>query len=545
VTSRPRGHDQQLPMAKSSSASGWGPRKRQTGTTPQATPRSLGAGPSKHGQAVRAGDGKPTHHGDVRRRDGSEAPAARYLVARGDDAATEPCVREQPQRGWTRHKQGARSHGCEDSNEIEGSSCRAEAASRGGEKGGGTKGNSASSAEGEQRTIEGERSADGEETAVTKRKRAREAVSAERNEDQSTANGSTRHQGDSELRRGSAHRAQQEGRDDRGRHRLLDRAPPRDDAVPRRVQESRRREPHDGVRGPHRQGGHSDHGGHDHNQRGDRWRPGKRSACSTEAQGENEDGTRRMQEEEQWTPMWQRRPAWLYLPHQYEGERADDVRAKRHKSEATEQAQTAEEDERIRVIEAGKGAGKEATEMSEAKKTREEGQRSPAKGPREEGKAQAEDVARSIRGRETSPGATARHLDSREGEHRERGEVQRGDATGGNRQSEIRGPPDGPGAATIGRRIGAQEKLDARNAHLRASLQLHAERVAKRASEEQQGPDKPSAQERMMAIRRRLAERTRQHQEVRVPGGGAMAAAASTEAWEDRGRSDNTLNSSA
>jgi hypothetical protein len=55
--------------------------------------------------------------------------------------------------------------------------------------------------------------------------------------------------------------------------------------------------------------------------------------------------------------------------------------------------------------------------------------------------------------------------------------------------------------------MSAQERLDVKNAHLRTSLLLHAERVAKRASEEQQGAGKPSAQERLLAIRRRVAEK--------------------------------------
>ncbi len=250
-----------------------------------------------------------------------------------------------------------------------------------------------------------------------------------------------------------------------------------------------------------------------------------------------------MQEEEQWTPMWQRRPAWLYLPHQYEGEQSDDVRTKRRKSEVMEQARSAEEDERIRVIDAGKAGGKEATVTGEAKKVCQEGQRSPTRGPREEGEEQVEDDARVIRGRETSPGATAGHLGLRDGTHRECVEEQREEVAGGSHQPKIRGPPGGPGAGTIGRRIGAQEKLDARNAHLRTSLQHHAERVAKRAAEVQHEADTLSAKERMLAIRRRLAERMKQNQEERIPGGGAVAAAASTEAWEDRGRSSNTLNS--
>ncbi len=58
--------------------------------------------------------------------------------------------------------------------------------------------------------------------------------------------------------------------------------------------------------------------------------------------------------------------------------------------------------------------------------------------------------------------------------------------------------------------------MDARNAHLRTSLQLHAARVAKRASEGQQETGKLSAQERMMAIRRRVAGRMKQNQEERT-----------------------------
>ncbi len=65
--------------------------------------------------------------------------------------------------------------------------------------------------------------------------------------------------------------------------------------------------------------------------------------------------------------------------------------------------------------------------------------------------------------------------------------------------------------------MSAQEALDAKNAHLRSSLLLHAERVNKRASEEQRHADKPSPQERLMAIRRRVAARKQQGSAEKAP----------------------------
>ncbi len=229
-----------------------------------------------------------------------------------------------------------------------------------------------------------------------------------------------------------------------------------------------------------------------------------------------------MQEEEQGTPIWLRRPAWMYLPHQFDGGQSDGGESKRRKLQPLENDHAAKEDERIRIIEAGKRAGRTETEKSEAKRAGDEGQSSAAGGPREEEGKNTEVRARTIRGRETSPGATAGHLGLRDGQHREGADHREGiddlggDAAGDAHQSKIRGPLDGPGAGSDRRRIGAQERLDARNAHLRTSLQLHAARVAKRAAEQQQGADKPSAQERLLAIRRRVAERIKSGQEGRT-----------------------------
>ncbi len=391
--------------------------------------------------------------------------------------------------------------------------------------------------------VKGGRVEDGEEAAEPKRRRTRGTEEAERGAVQSAASGSTQRQGHGEPREGRAHQAHQEGRDDRGRHRLWDRAPLREDAEPRRVQESHRRGLHDEARDPHRQGGHRDHGEQYHDRRGDRGPQGRESACSAEAHSEQRDGTREMQDGMEWTPMWRRRPAWLYLPHQCEEAISDDVSAKRRRTEATENAQPAAEDTRRRMSDGGKDGGEHAAEAGEAKKACEEGQRSLAGRPREEVDAHSEDDAREIRGREASPGATAGQLEARDAAHRGGIGGQTGNVTGRGHQPAIRGPSDGPGAGTIERRISAQARLDARNAHLRTSLLHHAERVARRAAEVQHEAETLSAQERIMAIRRRLAERVKQNQEERPPGGGAVAAAASTEAWEDRGRRRNTLDS--
>ncbi len=523
VTRKPRGQVQELPMMKSSSASGWGPRKRHSGTTPQAKPRSLGAGPSKNGKTISAESGKPTQEEKVRRREGSEATAARYLVARGDDAATEACVRKkQPQGGWTRHKQDARKHGCEDSQVMEEIACRAETVSGNDEGGGGTRrsGGAGSAGDAQLRSGSG-RSANDDGTTATDREGARDETSAVDVEGQSAAGGSGQRRRSSGTKGGEERRVREEGRDDHGRQQVLGQVLHGGDAGPRRVQGSHRRIHHDRVLGPHGGDHQGDQGAHGRGLREDRgWQKGR---GSKEASSGHEEGARQVQEEEQETPIWKRRPAWMYLPHQCDVDQSDGGANKRRRLQQLEDDHAAKEDERIRIIEAGKRAGKAETGTGEVERAGDEGQIGVAEGPRGEEKKDTRVRACTIRGRETSPGATAGHLGGRDGDrrdatgHRKGSDGPGGNAAGGAHQPEIRGPPDGPGASSDRRRMGAQERLNAKNAHLRISLQLHAARVEKRAAEQQQGTGKPSAQERLLAIRRRVAERVKSGHEGGAP----------------------------
>jgi hypothetical protein len=241
--------------------------------------------------------------------------------------------------------------------------------------------------------------------------------------------------------------------------------------------------------------------------------------------------------------MWRRRPAWMYLPHQCVEGITDDVRAKRRRTEGSEgDPPTTEVRKRWMSNGEDDGCDDAAAEVSEAEVACEEGRQGPKERPRGDVRGRPED-ARAIHGRGASLGATAGRLEARDAAHRERVSGQKDNVAGGDHQPTIRGPPDGPGTGTIERRIRAQAKLDAKNAHLRTSLQQHAERVKKRAAEAQPAAETISAQERIMAIRRRLAERGKQSQEARPLGGGAVEAAGSTEAWEDRGQKQGTPSS--
>jgi hypothetical protein len=73
----------------------------------------------------------------------------------------------------------------------------------------------------------------------------------------------------------------------------------------------------------------------------------------------------------------------------------------------------------------------------------------------------------------------------------------------------IRGPISGPGpcSADADNRSRAQRMLDARNAHLRRSLEAHAERVAKKRGQAEHSGGQLSATDRLDALRRRIADR--------------------------------------
>jgi hypothetical protein len=75
----------------------------------------------------------------------------------------------------------------------------------------------------------------------------------------------------------------------------------------------------------------------------------------------------------------------------------------------------------------------------------------------------------------------------------------------------IRGPAERPGLCSGSARTGsgdrAQQRLDAQNAHLRHSLEAHAERVAQKRARADQRGGAATAAERLDAVRRRVADR--------------------------------------
>ncbi len=105
----------------------------------------------------------------------------------------------------------------------------------------------------------------------------------------------------------------------------------------------------------------------------------------------------------------------------------------------------------------------------------------------------------------------------------------------------ISGPLTGPGPRTQEYKSGAQIRLEARNAHLRWSLEAHAERVARKRGQADCGGARPSAADRIEALRRRLAAKTasraaaelqgddgRGHSVAAVPATGTSASASSS-----------------
>jgi hypothetical protein len=164
-------------------------------------------------------------------------------------------------------------------------------------------------------------------------------------------------------------------------------------------------------------------------------------------------------------PIWMRPPSWLYLPHLYPPwmPRVE-----------------AQSEQRIA------GDGEEGYERAEG---------------------------RPIRGRDRSPGAPLAAA------ARESAEANMGD------DAEIRGPLRGLGSRETDNRSRAQLRLDARNAHLRRSLEAHAERVARKRSQAECREDKPTAADRIEALRRRLAAKAN----ARGPDGHDHSAAAMPE----------------
>ncbi len=171
--------------------------------------------------------------------------------------------------------------------------------------------------------------------------------------------------------------------------------------------------------------------------------------------------------------MWRRRPAWLYLPAQ--DNQLDDVAAKRRRISA--------------ASDVDHGGSDHLTAP-----TRGENFLGHSRGGE---RGQDADPTPGIRGRGASPGASAGSGIGPSGHD------------GGDG---IRGPRHGPGALQGSRRATAQEQLDARNAHLRRSLQDHAERVEKRRSEGRPSGQVATGSDRLIALRARVAARQRERQ---------------------------------
>ncbi len=173
---------------------------------------------------------------------------------------------------------------------------------------------------------------------------------------------------------------------------------------------------------------------------------------------------------------WQKPPAWLDLPHQFDGLETYPSRVAanpRGNTDGNAQAETG-----------GGGGNSNADSSSGRHRVHHSG-------------------ACTIRGREIPLG--------------ERGNIQTGtemrrDGARGDPDRTIRGPGRGPGTGEEGKRRSAEAKLAAANAHLWRSLEDHAERVEKRKAEdarclEQPNGPKLSAAERMKALRRRIADK--------------------------------------
>ncbi len=80
----------------------------------------------------------------------------------------------------------------------------------------------------------------------------------------------------------------------------------------------------------------------------------------------------------------------------------------------------------------------------------------------------------------------------------------------------------------------AQDRLDARNAHLRRSLQDHADRVARRRNDDRQPVQAATASDRILALRARVAARQRARQSI---DGGQVGQAADEQAGSSVGSS--------
>jgi hypothetical protein len=170
------------------------------------------------------------------------------------------------------------------------------------------------------------------------------------------------------------------------------------------------------------------------------------------------------------TPIWCRRPQWLYLPNQ--GDELNDYAAKRRRAGLTVDNE----------LEPGQPEQRQgAAQHVEAKNAERLGIHNH----------DGEDRVHEIRGQPHMPGA---HVEVA-------GEVA---------DAPIRARAGAAGERASGARGAAQQRLDARNAHLQQSLLDHAERVARRDACGRGPAPTPSAADRMVALRQRVAARLRE-----------------------------------
>ncbi len=196
-------------------------------------------------------------------------------------------------------------------------------------------------------------------------------------------------------------------------------------------------------------------------------RPASRAA-STRGPSGGGDGLH-ADEGADWIFPWQKEPSWLYLPH--------IVHENRVKDDSADMLAATKRRRVGAAIGAGSAhAARQAADDQEEQSRGVHGIRGRALPGASGVSAEQDDFV-------VAPGATSS-------------------------TTSIRGLGVEPGPSRDDRERRAQERLDARNSHLRRSLDDHAERVSKRRSQRLHEEPGQSAAERMSALRRRVAERS-------------------------------------
>ncbi len=202
------------------------------------------------------------------------------------------------------------------------------------------------------------------------------------------------------------------------------------------------------------------------------------------------------QEEQRWVMPWERQPSWMYLPHLLDSDGA----GKQDKGE--EQSPEGGRSD-------NSGGGNDGMDHDRRIHIAAAAWRGDEDGDASAGHA--------IRGQRAVPGPV--------------NAGRRRDEVGGAAQeaTRIRGPLTEPGArGSGGAAATAQQRLDARNAHLSISLAQHADRVRKRRLECPNAGAGPTPGERVAALRRRIEERRMRggqaHNMAADVGGGSCSA---------------------